>query len=109
MNLEFDFIIAKIIRDNANIVPKGNITLQENDRIVFAGKQYFDPTGTDLQEFKINSFHSWVDQDIISLDLPDDYLIILVLRENNRLVVPTGSTQILEGDTVIALDPHKRV
>ena len=109
LNLEFDFIIAKIIRDNANIVPKGNITLQENDRIVFAGKQYFDPTGTDLQEFKINSFHSWVDQDIVSLDLPDDYLIILVLRENNRLVVPTGSTQILEGDTVIALDPHKRV
>ncbi|MDO5457848.1 MAG: potassium/proton antiporter [Atopococcus tabaci] len=109
LNIEFDFIIAKIIRENENIVPGGNITLQENDRLVFAGKQYFDPKGTDLKEFKINSFHSWVDQDIVNLDLPDDYLLILVLREDDQLVVPTGFTQILEGDTVIALDPNKSV
>lgn len=108
LNLEFDFILAKIIRNGQTIVPRGNVQLLEGDTVVFAGKQYFDPTGTDLVEFKINSHHQWVDHEIKELDLPSDYLIILVLRGDDQLVVPSGGTCIREGDTIIALDSHRK-
>lgn len=108
LKLEFDFILAKIVRNQETIVPRGNVQLAEGDKVVFAGKQYFDPSGTDLMEFKINGHHHWVDQDIMSLDLPADYLIILVLREDDNLVVPSGKTYIREGDTIIALDPNRK-
>lgn len=51
LNLTFDFIVAKIERNGKTIVPRGNITIEENDIIVLGGETHFDETGQDLIEF----------------------------------------------------------
>ena len=103
INLAFDFIIAKILRQSDTIVPNGDVQLQAGDIIVLAGRSYFDIVGTDLLEFRINDYNKWVDKEIKNIKLSRDSLIVLVLRDDNELAVPNGNLRILEGDTVLEL------
>ncbi|MGP6145897.1 potassium/proton antiporter [Jeotgalibaca sp. A122] len=104
INLAFDFIIAKILRQGETIVPKGNVQLKVGDIVVMAGRSYFDVVGTDLLEFRINDYNSWVNKEIKNIHLDHEFLIVLVLRDDNDLIVPNGDTKIREGDTVLVLD-----
>lgn len=104
LNLEFDFIVAKIIRDNLTIIPRGHVRLQENDTIILCGEQYFDESGEDLIEFTIGPFHSWIDQSIHSLDVPEDYLIVVVQRDDGTILIPQGDTKIQLNDTLVAVE-----
>ena len=104
INLAFDFIIAKILRQGETIVPKGNVQLKVGDIVVMAGRSYFDVVGTDLLEFRINDYNNWVNKKIKNIHLDHEFLIVLVLRDDNELIVPNGDTKIREGDTVLVLD-----
>ena len=101
INLAFDFIIAKILRQGATVVPKGDVQLKAGDIIVLSGRSYLDVVGTDLLESHINDYNKWVDKEIKNIKLSRNSLIVLVLRDNNELVVPNGDIRILEGDTVL--------
>lgn len=57
LNLKFDFIVAKIERNGETIVPRGHITIEENDLIVLGGEVHFDESGQDLIEFTIPRGH----------------------------------------------------
>ena len=105
INLAFEFIIAKILREGETIVPNGDVQLLAGDIIVLAGRSYFDVVGTDLLEFRINDYNSWVNKKIKTIKLDRSSLIVLVLRDDNDLIVPNGDTTILEGDTVLVLGP----
>ena len=101
INLAFDFINAKILRQGATVVPKGDVQLKAGDIIVLSGRSYLDVVGTDLLESHINDYNKWVDKEIKNIKLSRNSLIVLVLRDNNELVVPNGDIRILEGDTVL--------
>ncbi|HHZ16683.1 MAG TPA: potassium/proton antiporter [Clostridia bacterium] len=103
LNLAFNFIVAKIERNGETIVPRGHVTIEENDLIVLGGKVYFDKSGQDLIEFTIPKGHQWANKNIKDLDLHDDRLIVMVQREDGEVVVPTGETLLLEADQVIML------
>lgn len=103
LNLTFDFIVAKIERNGKTIVPRGHITIEENDIIVLGGETHFDETGQDLIEFNIPKGHQWENQYIKNLDLPSDRLIIMVQRQGSDIIVPVGETLLLEDDKVIMI------
>ncbi len=103
LNLTFDFIVAKIERDGKTIVPRGHITIEENDIVVLGGKLHFDESGQDLIEFTIPSGHKWANKYIKDLKLPADHLIIMVQRKDNDIIVPVGDTLLLEDDKVIMI------
>jgi len=108
LNLTFDFIVAKIERNGETIVPRGHVTIEENDIIVLGGEIHFDETGQDLIEFTIPKGHDWVNKHIKDLDLQHDRLIIMLQREGSDVIVPTGDTLLLEDDKVIMLNlEHK--
>ena len=107
ISLAFEFIIAKVLRQGETIVPNGDVQLLAGDIVVLAGRSYFDVVGTDLLEFRINDYNSWVNKKINSIKLDRSALIVLVLRDDNELVVPNGDTVILEGDTVLVLGPNE--
>lgn len=104
VTLAFDFIIAKILREGETILPKGDVQLKVGDIVVLAGRAYFDAVGTDLLEFRINHYNRWVNKEIKNIHLDHAFLIVLVLRDDNEMIVPNGDTKILEGDTVLVLD-----
>ncbi len=103
LNLTFDFIVAKIERDGETIVPRGHVTLKENDLIVLGGELHFDRSGQDLIEFTIPRGHQWANKYIKDLDLPHDRLIVMLQREGSDVIVPTGDTMLLKDDKVIML------
>ncbi len=104
LNIEFDFIVAKIIRDNQTIIPRGDVVLEPGDRIILSAEQYFDPQGEDLTQFTINDMHQWAGKTLYDLDFDDNFLIIMVQRDNGDILVPSGNTRLESGDTVIAFD-----
>ncbi|NLJ57975.1 MAG: potassium/proton antiporter [Tissierellia bacterium] len=103
LNLTFDFIVAKIERNGKTIVPRGHITIEENDLVVLGGEKHFDLSGHDLIEFTIPKGHQWIGKYIKDLELPPDRLIIIVQRKDSEIVVPIGDTLITEGDQVIMI------
>lgn len=103
LNLTFDFIVAKIERDGKTIVPRGHITIEENDLIILGGEVHFDESGQDLIEFTIPSGHKWENQYIKDLELDPDRLIIMVQRKDSDIIVPIGDTLILKNDKVIMI------
>ncbi|MDO5689992.1 MAG: potassium/proton antiporter [Tissierellia bacterium] len=107
LNMVFDFIIAKIKRDEKSIVPRGEVVLQAGDVLVFSGEEYYDPYGQELIEFSISHGHPWVDHRIMDLNLPEDQLILTIQRGSN-FVPAEGSTIIREKDRII-LSTHDDV
>lgn len=103
LNLTFDFIVAKIVRDGKTIVPRGHVVLKENDLIVLGGERYFDQKGQELIEMIIPSGHEWESQQIKDLNLPSNRLIIMIQRDTHNIVVPVGDTRILEDDKVVMI------
>ena len=101
LNLEFDFIVAKIERDGKTIIPRGEVVFEENDIVVLGGETHFDKSGQDLIEFTIPEKHDWVGASIKDLDLPNDRLLIMVQREDSDLILPDGYTQLLANDKEI--------
>lgn len=104
LNLTFDFIVAKIERNGETIVPRGHVTLEEDDLIILGGEIHFDETGHDLVEFTIPRGHQWENKYIKDLELEAEKLIVMVQRNSNDIIVPTGDALLLEGDKVIILD-----
>ncbi|HHX62431.1 MAG TPA: potassium/proton antiporter [Epulopiscium sp.] len=103
LNLTFNFIVAKIERNGQTIVPRGEITIEENDLIVLGGEIHFDESGQDLIEFTIPRGHQWENQYIKDLELPTDRLIVMVQRKASDIVVPVGDILLLKGDKIIMI------
>lgn len=103
LNLTFDFIVAKIERNGKTIVPRGEITLKENDTVVLGGEKHFDESGQDLIEFTIPKGHDWENKAVKDLDLPSDRLIIMIQDKNSQIIVPRGDRTVLERDTLIMI------
>lgn len=103
LNLTFDFIVAKIERNGKTVVPRGQVTIEENDLIVLGGETHFDESGHDLIEFTIPKGHKWINKYIKDLKLPPDCLIIMVQRKCSKIIVPVGDTLLLENDKVVMI------
>ena len=104
LNLTFDFIVAKIERNGQTIVPRGQVTIEENDLIILGGEMHFDESGQDLIEFTVPKGHQWEKKYIKDLELPHDRLIVMVQRKNNDIIIPVGDTRLLEDDKVIMIN-----
>ena len=66
-------------------------------------KTFTDYTGeinTDLIELRIDSDNEWSNKTIIDASIPDEVLIVMIKR-NNKIIVPKGSTVIKPGDTLV--------
>ena len=52
---KFGIIVAKIIRNNKLVIPRGDTVICADDTVIIGGKSYFDPTGYGLVEITILS------------------------------------------------------
>lgn len=103
LDLKFNIIIAKIMRDGKAIVPRGDTVIHSGDIIVLGGEEYFDPTGHDLVEYTIPDGHSFAGKLLKDLSIPEDHLVVMIQRRNGKIVVPRGNTEIMVGDTLISM------
>ncbi len=93
-------IIAVIQRGKKTVVPRGDVTLLPGDTLVLAAESVDDDQHIELKEVVLRSHHDWVGTAIRDLDISRKTIIIMVKRQN-RVLIPNGSMVLEEGDRVI--------
>ncbi len=93
-------LMAAIQRGKEVVVPRGNTIIQKGDYIVLGAEGYHDDLGITLKEIILKEHHPWVNQMIKDLDISRQTLIVMV-RRNEKLLIPSGSLVLRAEDMVI--------
>ena len=99
LGLPDHMIIAAVIRGTETMIPRPDITLLANDRILIAAEALDYERPVHLQELLLRRGHPWNGAAIRDLDISRQTLIVLVKRHGSSLV-PRGSLILQEDDLV---------
>lgn len=100
---KFGIIVAKIIRNNKLVIPRGDTVICADDTVVIGGKSYFDPTGYGLVEITISDKNNWNGKKLKDIDMIDSELVVMIQGRNGDIIVPTGNVTLNAGDKLIIL------
>ena len=95
-----NLLIALIIRDGKQIVPKGDTVILQDDVIIMSGPSLDKEFEGCLTEITIDSDNDWLGMSLSEIKFESDRLVILIKR-NNRVIIPRGNTKIKEKDVLI--------
>lgn len=98
------FFIALIsVSVQGTLLPKvaQKLDLVDNDTTVLKTfNDYQEEKSTMLLEYNVSKSSKWMNKTIMDAEIPDDILIVMIKR-NGQVIVPKGSTEILENDTLV--------
>lgn len=97
-------LIALIIRDDKQIVPKGDTVILQDDIVIMSGPSLDKEFEGYLTEITIDSDNEWLGMTLSEIKFGSDRLVILIKR-NNRVIIPSGKTRIKEDDVLIINQP----
>jgi len=61
---------------------------------------YQEDRSTTLLEYNVDSNNDWIEKSIMEADIPEEILIVMIKRDN-EIIVPKGSTIINQGDILV--------
>lgn len=93
-------IIAMIRRGRENIVPRGDVVLQNEDVLILGAEALKDDKHIDLKEMVLLKQSPWNGMLIRDLNISRQTIIVMVKR-NGTMLTPHGDLRLLEGDHVI--------
>lgn len=96
-------LVLMVKHGGSTVIPKGDTVICEGDDVIMSIKSYRDSGDIKLKEYKIGPKHLWKGKSIRELDLPQTLLIVMIKR-GGEMVVPSGATEIMEGDIVVVND-----
>lgn len=99
LDLPAGVIIAIIERDDEILIPRGDIILCENDKVVLGAEPFENHEKITLKEIVLQEQNPWTGSRIRDLDISRHSIIVLVKRKNKALI-PNGNMRLLEGDNV---------
>ena len=100
LKLPHGVIVAMIRRGKENVVPRGDVVLQNGDTVILGAEAVKDDRHIDLKEIVLLEHNPWNGQYIRDLDISRQTMIVMVKR-NGTMLVPRGSLVLKEGDHVI--------
>ena len=92
-------ILAAIVRDEVELVPRGTTELRAGDILVFGARE-FDDDRINLKEVKIKERHEWVGLPLKKINISRQALVLLI-RRGKESIIPNGETVILSGDELV--------
>lgn len=99
LDLPRDVIISVIKRNDQMILPYGELTLLEGDRIVLGAEPFKDYDRIKLKEVVLEEENPWTGRRIKELDIPRTSIVVLVKRGEKSLV-PHGELMLEDDDRV---------
>lgn len=99
-------IVAAVRRGRQTLVPHGQVTLKADDILILGAESYQDREHIDLKEVELKKHHPWNGQYIRDLDISRQTFIVLIKRED-KPIIPNGNTQLMEGDMIILYTQQK--
>ena len=97
LNIPPGLIMAVVIRDEEVLLPKGDMSIMSEDKLVIGAEAYKDDLGISLKEVILKDKHPWIGHAIKDLDISRKTLIIAIKRRN-RIVIPHGNTRLQKQD-----------
>jgi cell volume regulation protein A len=91
-----------IKRGKETIITKGDTLILAGDDIILSVPPYTPSDNEKLEEHKIDTLDEWCNQAICNLNIPDNVLITMILR-NDETVIPDGNTVLLANDIVVTM------
>lgn len=89
-----------IKRGNETIITKGDTEILAGDDIILSVPPYYPSEKEKLQEYSISKADWWCDKTISELNIPDDMLIAMIVRDDET-VIPNGQTILRENDVLV--------
>jgi cell volume regulation protein A len=102
VNMPTGSLAIMIKRGKDTIITKGDTEILAGDDIILSVPPYSPSDNEKLEERRIDRLDEWCNQAICDLDIPDDVLITMIIR-NDETVIPDGKTKILENDVVVVM------
>ena len=105
-NIPEDILVVMIKRKGDVFVPNGSTEILAGDTLVLSGNklkhfnEYKEGKSTTLTEVAVEKSNDIVDKSIKEANIPDDVLIVMIKR-NGEVIIPNGSTVILDGDILV--------
>lgn len=93
-------LIAVIQRGREGIVPRGDVILKAGDRLVICAEPVKNDRPINLKEITLRKNHDWNGTAIRDLDISRKSNILMVKRDE-KLIIPYGDLILRENDTVI--------
>ena len=99
-------ILVLILRENKKIVPRGNTEIKVDDEIVLCA-QAFDSKSTtneskiELTEIELENNHKWIGKKLADIASDLENSLIVLIKRNGRLVIPTGRTILTKNDVLV--------
>ena len=100
-------IISTILRDGDTIIPRGNVTLLEGDRLIICARSVRDDYMNELKEIELRKNHKWNGKKLKELDLSRQSFIVLVER-NRKMIIPEGELVLRAGDRILMYSNKER-
>lgn len=95
-----DVLVVLIIREHRQIIPKGNIVLMAGDTVILSGPSLNGDVLGSLTELKIDKDNEWFGKPLSEIKFGHDKLV-MVIKRNNKILIPRGKTVIRENDILI--------
>lgn len=100
VNMPTGSLAIMIKRGNETVITKGGTEIYAGDDIILTVPPYEPSEQDKLEEHNILKSDPWCDKAIEELDIPEDLLIAMIVRDEET-VIPNGQTVLRENDTVV--------
>lgn len=95
-----DLLLVLLLRGEERIIPNGNTVVLAGDKIVLSALSPEENLGICLTEIPIEKDSKWIGKPLSRIKLGEEKLV-LVLKRNEKVVIPNGNTVIRENDVLV--------
>lgn len=95
-----DLLLVLILRGEERIIPNGNTVVLAGYKIVLSALSPEENLGICLTEIPIEKDSKWIGKPLSRIKLGEEKLV-LVLKRNEKVVIPNGNTVIRENDVLV--------
>lgn len=95
-----DLLLVLILRGEERIIPNGNTVVLAGDKIVLSALSPEENLGICLTEIPIEKDSKWIGKPLSRIKLGEEKLV-LVLKRNEKVMIPNGNTVIRENDVLV--------
>ncbi len=93
-------VLAVVVRDEEEIVPRGDTKLLAGDMLVLGAKHFDETSDIRITEHVVKEEHDWVGVPVKQLPISRQSLIIAIKR-GEHVMIPKGDTTIESGDQLV--------
>lgn len=95
-----DLLLVLILRGEERLMPNGNTTIREGDKIVLSALSPEENLGVFLAELIVEKDSPWIGKPLSKVKLGEGRLAI-VLKRDQKVMIPNGATIIKEKDILV--------